>query len=521
MSVSRRAALTGSFALAAGANAFLSARPARSAEPARFNSDPFKLGVASGDPSSDGFVIWTRLCPDPFEPDGGLGDQVILVRWEVAEDEAFRKPVRAGAGVAYPERGHAVHVELTGLNPDRPYWYRFEAGGVRSLPGRTRTLPSVGAATDRFKVAWVSCQHFEQGYFNAYQDMVAWQPDLILHLGDYIYESSFGQQVRRHPNLDPRTLGDYRVHHAVYKLDEFLQLAHRSAPWALIWDDHDVANDYAGLTAANPADQEGFAARRAAGYQAWFENQPIARRSLVASGQMRIYQQLVVGDLAQFILLDTRQYRSPRACVDPARWRTTSKFCPDNEAPGRTVLGADQEFWFGTTLDRSPTRWQAIVQPTMFAHVFQKNAEGQFTAYQDGWSAYPAARQMILDRIVRRGKQDVVVLGGDMHSFIANDVRAKGEGLADSPVVAAEFISGSITTQNYNYERFSRTFAEPGNEHVKFFDDRVHGWGACDIGRDRWNVEFRQTSSTWVRNPTFSTLNRWTVEHGKAGVQAA
>jgi len=521
MSLTRRAALSSASALAAGMSAFLSARPARSAEPVRFASDPFKLGVASGDPTADGFVLWTRLAPNPFEPDGGLGDQVVEVKWTLYADAGFKQVVRSGLAVAHPERGHCVHVELTGLEPNRPYWYRFEAGGVRSPAGRTKTLPTVGAPTDRFRAAWVSCQHFEQGFFNAYADMVAWGPDLILHLGDYIYESSFGQQVRRHPNLDPRTLGDYRVHHAVYKLDEFLQAAHAATPWALIWDDHDVANDYAGLIAANPADQETFAARRAAGYQAWFENLPIARRSLVANGQMRIYQQLIVGDLAQFILLDARQYRSPRACVDPVRWRTTAKVCPENAAPDRTVLGSEQEFWFGNTLDRSPARWQAIVQPTMFAHVFQKNAQGQYTAYQDGWSAYPAARQMILDRIVRRGKQDVVVLGGDMHSFIADDVRAKGEGQADSPVVAAEFISGSVTTHNYNYERFTRTFAEPGNEHIKFFDDRVHGWGACDIGRDHWNVDFRAVSSTWTRTPTVSSLARFAVEHGKAGVQRA
>lgn len=521
MSFTRRAALSGSLALAAGASAFLKARPARAAEPVRFSADPFKLGVASGDPTADGVVLWTRLAPNPFEPNGGLGDQVVEVKWTLATDAGFKTAIRSGTSVAYPERGHSVHVELTGLEPGRPYWYRFEAGGVRSPAGRTVTLPAVGAATDRFKVGWVSCQHFEQGFFNAYKDMVAWNPDLILHLGDYIYESSFGQQIRRHPNLDPRTLADYRVHHAVYKLDEFLQAAHAHTCWALIWDDHDVANDYAGLTPPNPADQEGFAARRAAAYQAWFENQPIGRRSLVSNGQMRIYQQLIVGDLAQFILTDTRQYRTPRACVDPVRWRTTAKACPDAAAPERTMLGDDQEFWFGNTLDRSPTRWQAIVQPSMFAHVFQKNAEGQYTTYQDGWSSYPVARQKILDRIVRRGKHDVVILGGDMHSFIACDVRAKGEGLADSPVVAAEFVPGSVTTQNYNYERFTRTFAEPGNEHIKFFDDRVHGWGACDIGRESWNVEFRQTSSTWTRTPVFSTLKRWAVEHGKAGVQPA
>lgn len=520
MSVTRRAALSRSLALAAGAAAFLNARPSRAAEPVRFTSDPFKLGVASGDPTGDGFVLWTRLAPNPFEPDGGMGDQTVEVKWTLAADAAFKTVLSAGTEIAHPGRGHAVHVELTGLQPGRPYWYRFEAGGVRSPVGRTRTLPPVGAATDSFKLAWVSCQHFEQGFFNAYKDMVAWSPDLILHLGDYIYESSFGQQVRRHPNLDPRTLDDYRVHHAVYKLDADLQAAHAAAPWALIWDDHDVANDYAGLTAANPADQDTFAARRAAAYQAWFENLPIGRRSLVANGQMRIYQQIIVGDLVQLTLLDARQYRSPRACVDPARWRSTLKACPDNTAPGRTMLGDDQEYWLGVTLDRSPARWTAIVQPSMFSHVIQKTAAGEDAAYQDGWSAYPAARQMIIDRIVRRGKQDVVILGGDMHTFIACDVKADF-GKPDSAVIAAEFVSGSITTQNYNYERWNKTMAEPGNQHIKLMDDRVHGWGAATISRDRWDIDFRAASSVWTREATFSSHSRWAVEHGKAGAQRA
>ena len=517
MSVTRRAALSRSLALAAGAAAFLQARPTRAAEPVRFAGDPFKLGVASGDPSAEGFVIWTRLAPNPFEPDGGMGERVAEVKWSVAADAGFKQVVRAGTAVAHPERAHAVHVELTGLESDRPYWYRFEAGGVRSPAGRGRTLPPVGAPKDRFRLAWVSCQHFEQGWFTAYKDMVAWNPDLVLHLGDYIYESSFGQQVRRHPTLEPRTLADYRVQHAVYKLDEFLQQAHAAATWAVIWDDHDVENDYAGLTPENPADLADFPARRAAAYQAFFEHLPIARRSLVSRGEMRIYQQLAVGDLLQLVLLDGRQYRTPRACVDPARWRSTLKACPDAAAPDRSMLGSDQEYWLGVTLDRSVTRWQTIVQPSMFAHFFQKTPQGEYGAYQDGWSAYPAARQMILDRLSRRAKQDVVILGGDMHSFFANDVRADWS-KPDSPLVAAEFISGSITTHNYNYDRWTRIIAEPENAHIKFFDDRVHGWGACDIGRDRWSVEFR-AGSVWTRDPTFATLKRFTVEHGRAGVQ--
>lgn len=521
MSLTRRAALSRSLALAAGASAFLSARGSRAAAPVRFTADPFKLGVASGDPSADGFVIWTRLAPNPLEPDSGLGNQAVEVKWTVAADPAFKTIVQAGEAVAHPERGHSVHVELYGLQPDRPYWYRFEAGGVRSPAGRGVTLPTPAMAKSRLKLAWASCQHYEQGFFSAYRDMIAWQPDLILHLGDYIYESSWGPQMRRHPTLEPKSLSDYRVHHAAYKLDPDLQAAHAATSWAFIWDDHEVENDYAALVPENPAEADAFPARRAAAYQAYFEHLPLARRSvLAAGGEMRIYQQLVWGDLAQILMLDTRQYRAPRACVDPKKWRSGVVACPELQDPGRTVLGSEQEFWFGQTLDRSPARWNVIAQPTLFSDLEQKTPAGESGAYNDGWDGYPAARQKILNTLARRGKQDVVVIGGDMHAFIAGDVKADFT-KPDSPVIASEFVTSSITSHSYAFDRFSKMLADPANAHLKYYDDRKRGWAAADIGRDRWTVDFRQADSVWTRTPNFSTQKRFAVEHGKAGVVAA
>lgn len=518
MSLNRRAALSRSLAAAAGA--FLAARPARSAEPARFTSDPFKLGVAAGDPRSDGFVIWTRLAPEPFQADGGLAGRTIAVDWSVAADPEFRAVVRSGRAAAHPDRAHAIHVELAGLLPDRPYWYRFDAGGARSRTGQARTLPAPGSARDRFRLAWASCQHFEQGWFTPYQDMVAWGPELILHLGDYIYESSWGPQVRRHPYGEPKSLGEYRVHHALYKLDADLQAAHAAACWAFIWDDHDVENDYAGVTPEDPAEAEAFPARRAAAYRAWLENLPVSPRSLLAGGAVRMHRELMVGDLMQLLLLDARQHRSPRACVDPERWRSTLKACPEAAAAARTILGPEQEAWFADRFAGSAARWTAIAQPTLFSHWHQLDAAGQPLAYQDGWAAYPAARQRLLDQIATRGRQDVVIVGGDMHSFFANDVKSDF-GRLDSPVVAAEFVTSSITSHSFNFERWRPSMAAPENAHLRFFDDRQRGWCAAVVGRDRWEVDFRAASSVWRRDPTFASLRRWTVEHGRAGVQPA
>lgn len=509
-------------AVSSGAVAF--ARPPRAQTPAqpRWASDPFSLGVASGDPAVDGAVIWTRLAPDPLDPDG-LGGEAYEVRWRVARDAAFRDVVRQGRAQASPERAHTVHVELHGLEPDRPYWYRFDAGGAQSRVGRLYTIPEPGRTKDRLKLAWASCQHFEQGWFSAYQDMVAWDPRLILHLGDYIYESSWGVQTRRHPTPEPFSVEEYRLQHAVYKLDPDLQKAHAHASWAFIWDDHEVENDYADLVPENPAETGQFAARRAAAYRAYFEHMPIARRSLPIGPSLRLYQNLIYGDLAQFLMLDTRQHRAPRACVTEQRWRSGVVDCPELNLPDRTMLGSEQEFWFNSNLGSGGARWKAVVQPTLFSNVVQTNAQNQPGAFNDGWSGYPSARQKILNRIGERRTPDVVFLGGDVHSFWAADVKADFA-RADSPVIASEFVGTSITAGaggDGGYERWRRTLQQAGNEHVRFYDGRVRGYARAEITPGRWTTEFRAVDSVWTRTPVTTTLQRFVVETGRPGVQAA
>ncbi|HYF23607.1 MAG TPA: alkaline phosphatase D family protein [Caulobacteraceae bacterium] len=516
MTLTRRSA----FALAAGAAAFLNARGTRAAAPARFVRNPFKLGVASGDPSQDGLTIWTRLAPNPMEPDGGAGSEPIEVRYQVAEDAGFKRVVRDELAVAHPERAHSVHVDLYGLEPGRPYWYRFEAGGVRSPVGRGVTLPAPTSRTERLKLGVASCQHYEQGWFTPYRDMVAWNPDLILHLGDYIYESSWGPQLRRHPTLEPRTLDEYRVHHAVYKLDADMQAAHAHTSWAFTWDDHEVENDYAGLTPQQIEDAAEFPERRARAYQAWFEHLPVSRRSLLSMGEMRIYQELLYGDLAQLLMVDYRQYRSPRACITAERWRSGVVDCPELTDPKRTALGEDQDYWFGQTFGRGNSRWQVLGQATLFSHLDQKTPAGTPGSFNDGWSGYPVTRQRMLDRIARRKTADTVILGGDMHAFWTVDVRAQALDPA-SPIVATEFVGTSITSQSTSWDRFNQILKEGRNEHVKFFDDRQRGWMAAEVTRDRWNVDFRVVDSVATKTPAFSSLKRWAVEHGKAGAQEA
>lgn len=259
----------------------------------------FTLGVASGEPTADGMVLWTRLAPAPLQPDGGMPRRVVPVRWEVFADEHGRRPVRSGETLASPALGHSVHVEVDGLAPDRFYWFRFVADGQASAMGRTRTSPAAGAMVDRLRFCFGSCQKYENGYYGAWANAVADDPDLILFLGDYIYEAdpSVGT-IRRHLNPEAVDLAGYRVRYATYRLDPQLQAAHAIAPWAVTWDDHEVANDYAGLIDQRNGDPQAFARRRAAAYQAYYEFMPLRRRSRPRGADMRLYRTLDWGRLA-------------------------------------------------------------------------------------------------------------------------------------------------------------------------------------------------------------------------------
>ena len=177
---------------------------------------PFTLGVASGDPLQDAVVIWTRLAPQPQEPGGGVPPSSQPVFWQVARDEHFDHLERFGITFAHPQHGHAVHVDVRGLRPGRTYYYRFWAGGHFSPVGRTRTAPRYGRRVDRLRYAFASCQHFEQGYYTAYEHMAKEDLDFVVFLGDYIYENPPSLRVRAHTGVgEPVDVETYRARHAI------------------------------------------------------------------------------------------------------------------------------------------------------------------------------------------------------------------------------------------------------------------------------------------------------------------
>ncbi|MBL8839632.1 MAG: alkaline phosphatase D family protein, partial [Alphaproteobacteria bacterium] len=265
-------------------------------------ADPFTLGVASGAPLADAVVIWTRLAPSPLAVDGGLGPAPVAVDWEVAGDERFATIVRRGSFETAAATAHCVHVDVRGLAPARWYWYRFHAGGATSPVGRTRTAPAAGAPTERLRFAFASCAHYEQGFFAAFRHMAAEAPDLVVFLGDYVYEASWGRDLVRRYDMSPaRTLAQYRTRYAQHRLDADLRAAHQAAPWIVTWDDHEVANDYADLR--DESLDADFRARRAAGYQAFWEHMPLRGPPPRDWRDLRVYDRFDFGDLARFHVL--------------------------------------------------------------------------------------------------------------------------------------------------------------------------------------------------------------------------
>jgi alkaline phosphatase D len=496
---------------------------ARTPVHAKFPSYPFTLGVASGDPTPDGFVIWTRLVP--FGILGGMLPDPVYVDWEVAEDPRFRSVAQRGTAIAWPQHAHSVHVELRGLRPGRSYWYRFLCGGAESRHGRGITAPVIGSHFTGFdggpfRFAYASCQHYEQGYYVAYRDMIAQDPHLILHLGDYIYESSWLPDVRRHEGGEAFTLDDYRARHALYKLDPDLQAAHAHTSWAVTWDDHEVANDYAGPHSQHFDDPAVFLRRRAAAYRAYWEHMPLRGFMRPEGPAMRLYNRVVFGDLIQFAVLDDRQYRDNHACSiegEGGNRRLTADECPELFDPKRTMLGAQQKSFLSAALTSGVARWNVVAQQTLFSDITAvPPPERSYPS--EPWAGYPAARDRVIEMLSDDRTTNPVIIGGDLHGFFCCDVKRD---FADprSPTVAAEIVGTSITSQGFPYEQISRLL--PLNPHIRFVETRHRGYVGCEVTPEAIMADLRVVDD--IRNPDAATrsLRRFVIENGRPGLQDA
>jgi alkaline phosphatase D len=458
----------------------------------------FPLGIASGDPAPDGFVLWTRLVPVDSKP--------IAVRWELAMDEGFRRVVRRGEEIARAEAGHSVHVELQGLAAGRWYWYRFFAGGESSAVGRARTMPAAGQV-ERLRFAVASCQKWQDGYFTAYRHMAEEELDLVVHLGDYIYEtSSKPQAVRPHSLPEAVTLGQYRDRYALYKSDVELQKVHAKFPWIVTWDDHETADNYAGLIPDWDSPRETFPHRRAAAYQAYWENMPLRRVALPRGHDMTLYRRLNYGGLATFHVLDARQYRSDQPCGDKLK-----PSCAERELEARTMLGTEQEQWLAAGMAGSKTNWQVLAQQVIFAPLDCDPGPGELFP-MDKWDGYPAARDRVLKMFEERrranGKFMPVVLTGDNHNHWAFHLKRKGA------VVGSEFAGTSITSNGDGADVSEEYKGAVGaNDHLLFHRSR-RGYLSCDVTAERWMTRYQVVPYVTREGSPLETPATFVLERG-------
>ncbi|MBO9792010.1 MULTISPECIES: alkaline phosphatase D family protein [Xanthomonas] len=492
------------------------------------SADPFTLGVAAGDPLADGFVLWTRLAPRPLDPDGRGGLRAAVpVRWQVASDPQMRTIVRQGETIASPVWGHAVHVELTGLAADRPYWYCFQALGARSPIGSARTLPAAHRTPDAARFGFVSCSHWELGYFSAYRHLAAEQPDLVFFLGDYIYEySNHGEAahkiVRPHGSGECLDLAGYRNRYALYRTDPDLQALHAGSACVATWDDHEVQNDYANRWSQDPSiPVDTFLARRAAAYRAFYEHFPLRARHRPHGADMRIYRSFDYGQLARFYVLDGRQYRSEQPCPQANGWRgghVVADSCRQRTDPQRTMLGWEQERWLHGGFAQSPARWNVIAQDLLVAPMRQAGRDGVVGHWTDGWDGYPATRERMLDAIAKTRLRNPVFWGGDIHSYWVTDLKADPADDA-SATLATEFVGTSITSDGQSNDELHATMA--ANPHVHYVDGQTRGYVSVTLTPGRMETRLQGISDRRDRNATVSTTKRFVVEDGRPGAVEA
>jgi alkaline phosphatase D len=503
------ASLGGTFAAT-----LLPARLLRAADDFRFKQNPFTLGVASGYPTTDSVVLWTRLAPSPLEPGGGVSrDVVVPVTWELASDDGMRKVLHSGVFYATSQWAHSVHAEPTDLEPGREYWYRFTAGGMRSAIGRTRTALRGDVNNDRMKIAVASCQHYEQGYFVAYRHMLADQLDLIVHVGDYIYEGSGGKQrVRQHNSPETMSLDDYRARYALYRGDTDLQNAHAACPWLVTWDDHELSNDYAGEFSADDDPRDWFLARRAAAYQAYYEHMPLPSRALPFGANLRLFAKRSFGRLANIVMLDTRQYRSPLACPSPGE-RVRSANCAGITDPARTMLGAAQESWLQRCMSSSEARWNIFASGTLMAYVDLRRGPGEMF-WKDDWGGYAATRTRFVNALTQTQVANPLVLSGDIHCFMAANINRVPEDRA-SPLAATELVTTSISSEAM--EQAALDARRPENPNLLFGDTRHRGYLRLDLTPERVRADLVAMDSVIQRDAGRSILASFVVENGKAG----
>ncbi len=480
-------------------------------------SSVFAHGIASGDPLADRIILWTRV--------EASKDALVPVRWWIAKDEAMQEVVNGGEITALPWRDHSVKVDALGLEPARRYFYQFECGGERSIVGRTRTLPA--ATVTNLKFAVVSCSNFPFGYFNAYGRIAAREDlDAVLHLGDYIYEYApggygNGSEFNRAPlpAKEIVTLDDYRGRHAQYKTDPDLQAAHARHPWITVWDDHETTNNSwrDGADNHNPDKGEGtWGDRRQAGERAYFEWMPI-RETLGARGSFT-YRSFRFGNLCDLTMLDTRLHGRSQQIVAAERKNRTLL-----DAPGRSLLGADQHAWLAEELRGSKsasTKWRVLGQQCMLGQLMD---EERHILNTDQWDGYPHSRTALLDQLKNEGINNTIVVTGDIHSAWAMDITpdpfngydpSSGKGS-----LAVELVGTSVTSPGPFGAGDDAVKAEQRaikhHPHLHWTNFRHRGYFTLDLNAERAFAEWWAVDTITERSDKESRVHAMLTQTGR------
>ncbi|AXV05612.1 secreted alkaline phosphatase [Euzebya pacifica] len=509
----------------------------------RFDAFPFPLGVASGDPTADSVILQTRLSDAPFDLDAPWGNipEDVDVHWVVAEDARLRRIVAQGTVGSSSTRGHAVHVDVTGLEPGKVYWYQFAALGARSRIGRTKTAGI--APLQRLRIAYLSCQSFPHGYFTAYQNLLDEDVDVVFHLGDYMYEYADGGygDLRSSPPVDQVfSLNSYRVRYAAYRGDPWLRACHARFPFITTWDDHEIDNNWAGETPENTSDEgnatpAAYAERRFNAFQAYHENLPIRpapEDNAIDAPAYQIYRQFVFGDLLDVSVLDTRQYRTDQPCDDGF----VTVNCADQADPDATIMGPTQRDWLFGNLSTSTAAWRVIAQQLIVSQVSSLGLStllpdtgagpaqgGNLYFSADQWDGYLVERQALMSHLADNAIPDTFVITGDIHSSWVLDMKEDFDD-PSSATVGTEFVGTSVTSPGFEQlggnEPF-RTGLYASNPHMKYLEGTRKGYTIADITHDGVTVTYRVVDTIEENRSGVSTQSEWLLPRGGAVEQVA
>ncbi|MEA2976175.1 MAG: alkaline phosphatase [Alphaproteobacteria bacterium] len=520
----RRAVLKGALGAGIAASGFYPLT--RASAQISFKTYPFSLGVASGEPAADGFVLWTRLAPEPANLGGGIPPVPVEVTWEVAADSGMKQVLRSGKAIARAEVAHSLHVEIDGLDPARDYFYRFRAGGADSPIGRSRTLPGPGADVAQLRFASAGCQAWEGGFYTAWRRIAEENFDFVFHYGDYIYEHA-RYLVDRNKNPLPRAMPegfrtcvnliDYRRRYGLYKSDPDLQAAHASCPFLPSFDDHEVTDNWAADTDPKDTPAEAFLFRRAAAFQAWYEHMPVRRSMLPRGPDMLAYRNLGFGKLADVAVLDTRQFRSKQPCGDGIK-----AACKEADEPSRTMMGEPQERWLAERLRSTKATWQVLAQQVLFAQMDWRSFEwakaSDVAVDLDGWDGATAARNRVISMFAPTANP--VVLTGDAHMALALEIKEDWKD-PKSRCLGVEFLATSISSGGDGSAALENKEAlHAQNPHLKFSGNE-RGYTRHTVTPKQWRADHRVVEKVSTRDAPILTRKSLVVEAGRPGLNDA